>query len=111
VLFQQVDSISDVLGRAAEVVRGASPSITAFVGRDPGFAQHFMDNREKFAYVGFNLPFLLKGLARITDKGAYLNAYVCDVQVSMLPGFDPVLTAILGASNPSGKVENSAICR
>ncbi|MEV5834527.1 MCE family protein [Nocardia sp. NPDC052112] len=111
VLFQQVDSISGVLGQAAQVVRGASPALAAFVDRRPGFAQHFMDNREKFAYLGFNLPFLLKGLARITDNGAFLDAYVCDVSVSMLPGFDPLLVAILGSAGPSGEVENSAICR
>lgn len=111
VLFQQVDSISGVLGRAADVVRGASPAMTAFVERQPGFAEHFMDNKEKFAYLGFNMPFLLKGLARITDNGAYLDAYVCDVTASMIPGFDPLLAAILAARTPSGKVENSAICR
>ena len=111
VLFEQVDSISGVLSRAAEVVRGASPSMNAFVDRQPGFAQHFMDNKQKFAELGFNLPFLLKGMARVTDNGAYVDAYPCDVQVSMLPGFDPLLGAILGASNPGGKVENSAICR
>lgn len=111
VLFQQVDSISGVLGRAADVASGASPSLAAFVGRQPGFAQHFMDNREKFAYLGFNLPYLLKGMSRIADSGAHLDAYVCDITVSMLPGFDPLLAAILGGSNPNGKVENSAICR
>ncbi|MET9491268.1 MCE family protein [Nocardia sp. NPDC006630] len=110
-LFQQVDSISTVLGRAAEVVRGASPSITAFVNRQPGFAQHFIDNRGKFEYIGFNLPYLLKGLSRVTDNGAYVDAYACNVQVSMIPGLDPAMAAILGLSTPGGKAENSAICR
>ncbi|WP_024804342.1 MCE family protein [Nocardia sp. BMG51109] len=110
-LFQQVDAISGTLSRAAAVVQGASPSLNQFMDREPGFAEHFVQGKDKFAVVGFNLPFLLKGLARITNNGAYLDAYVCDVKVSMLPGVDPLMSQILGATTPSGKVENSAICR
>lgn len=110
-LFGQIDSISATVGRAAAVVQSASPALNQFVDRDPGFAQHFIDNKDKFAYVGFNLPLLLKGLARITDNGAYLDAYVCDVRVGMIPGVDPLIATILGQGTPSGKVEHSGICR
>ncbi|WP_280367508.1 MCE family protein [Nocardia wallacei] len=111
VLFGQMEAISGTLGRAAAVVRGASPALNQFVDREPGFAQHFVTGKDKFAYVGFNLPYLLKGLARITNNGAFLDAYVCDVKVSMIPGIDPLMSAILGQVTPSGKVENSGICR
>ncbi|MBB5915990.1 phospholipid/cholesterol/gamma-HCH transport system substrate-binding protein [Nocardia transvalensis] len=110
-LFGQIDAISGTLVRAADTVRGASPALNRFVDREPGFAQHFIDNKDKFAYVGFNLPYLLKGLARITDNGAYLDAYVCEVKVSMIPGVDPLMSAILGQATPSGRVEHSGICR
>ncbi|NKY42510.1 MCE family protein [Nocardia cerradoensis] len=110
-LFGQIDAISGTLSRAAAVVRGASPALNHIVDRDPGFAQHFIDNKDKFAYLGFNLPLLLKGLARITDNGAYLDAYVCDVRVGMIPGIDPLIATILGQGTPSGKVEHSGICR
>ncbi|MBB5915416.1 phospholipid/cholesterol/gamma-HCH transport system substrate-binding protein [Nocardia transvalensis] len=110
-LFGQVEAISGTLGRAADVVRGASPALNQFVDRRPGFAQHFVDGKDRFAYVGFNLPYLLKGLARITGNGSYLDAYVCEVKVSMIPGIDPLMSAILGQATPSGHVENSEICR
>ncbi|MQY18839.1 MlaD family protein [Nocardia macrotermitis] len=110
-LFNQVSSISAVVGRAAAVVRGSAPAMNDFVVRQPGFAQHFITNKQKFAYLGFNLPYMLKGLSRITNTGAYLNAYVCNVQVSAVPGIDPLMSQILGMTTPSGKVENSAICR
>jgi len=110
-LFGQVEDISKVLGRAADVVRGAAPQMNQFMDRQPGFAQHFIDNRQKFAYLGFNLPYVLKGMARVTDTGAYVNAYVCNVQVSVIPGVDPLISTILGQATGSGKVENSAICR
>ncbi len=110
-LFGEVSSISAVVGRAATVVRGAAPSMNDFIVRRPGFAQHFITNKQKFAYLGFNLPYMLKGLSRITNTGAYLNAYVCNVQVSAVPGIDPLMSEILGATTPSGKAENSAICR
>jgi phospholipid/cholesterol/gamma-HCH transport system substrate-binding protein len=110
-LFAQVDSISSVLSRAEAVVRGAQPSLAQFVGREPGFSQHFIDNKDKFAYLGFNLPALLKGMSHITDNGAYVDAYVCDISVSVVPGATALLTQMLELATPSGHVEHSPICR
>ncbi|MCX4091763.1 MlaD family protein [Nocardia sp. alder85J] len=110
-LFAQVDSLSAVLDRAARVVQGAQPQMSAFLTREPGFSKHFLDNRYKFAYLGYNLPLMLQGMARIVDNGAYLNAYVCNLRFSITPGVDPVVANLLALAAPSGKVENSAICR
>ncbi len=110
-LFGQVESLSGVLGRASQTVAGAAPAMNQFMSRQPGFAQHFIDNQQKFAYLGNNLPLLMKSLARITDTGAYLNAYVCNVTASILPGVDPLLSTILGATTPSHRPEYSPICR
>ncbi|MBH0776603.1 MCE family protein [Nocardia bovistercoris] len=111
IVLRQVGDISTVLDRAAQVVRGSAPELSAFITRRPGFVQHFLDNKGKFAYLGFNVPLLLKGMARIADDGAYVNAYACNVEASVIPGGDSLLEQLVGAATPGGAPENSAICR
>lgn len=110
-LMDQTGRIAAVLSDAATVVDGASPSLNEFMRREPGFASHFVDGRQRFAYLGFNLPLLLKSMVRATDSGAFVNAYVCDIAFSIVPGVDPVISQILGAASPTGRSQNSAICR
>ncbi|WP_280260381.1 MlaD family protein [Nocardia abscessus] len=110
-LMDQTGRIATVVADAAAVVDGATPSLNEFVGREPGFARHFVAGRERFAYLGFNLPLLLKSMVRATDSGAFVNAYVCDIGFSIVPGVDPVISQILGAASPTGRPQNSAICR
>ncbi|WP_216916556.1 MCE family protein [Nocardia noduli] len=110
-LLSQTSEIATVLDRAAQVVQGASPALNRFVEREPGFSQHFVDNKTNFAYLGFNIPLLLKSLTRIVDHGAYLNAYICNIEISMVPGVSPLIAQILGLATPSGRPEHSPICR
>ncbi|MEU1546204.1 MlaD family protein [Nocardia sp. NPDC005745] len=110
-LIEQTDRIATVVSDAASVVDGAAPSLNEFIRREPGFARHFVDGRERFAYLGFNLPLLLQSMVRATDSGAFVNAYVCDIGFGLVPGVDPVISRILGATSPSGHSQNSAICR
>ncbi|AHH19472.1 Mce family protein MceB [Nocardia nova SH22a] len=110
-LFQQLPEISAVLDRAAGVVDGASPALREFLTRQPGFSHHFLDEKDKFAYLGANIPLLLKSLTRIVDSGSYLNAYICDIRMSIVPDVNPLLAALLATATPGGTAENSAICR
>lgn len=110
-LLDQTTEIAAVVDRAARVVRDAAPALNRFVDRDGGFAEHFVTERQSFAYLGFNLPLLLQSLARIVDQGSYLSAYICDIGVSMVAGVDPVIARILGLASPSGHPEHSPICR
>ena len=110
-LIEQTTGIAAVLSDAAEVVDGASPSLNEFVRREPGFANHFVEGREKFAFLGFNIPLLMQAMVRATDSGAWVNAYVCDIGFSVVPGIDSMISQILGASSPTGRPQHSAICR
>ncbi|MFF0499988.1 MCE family protein [Nocardia aobensis] len=110
-LFDQVSEISGVLDRAAQVVDGARPAVSEFITRQPGFARHFLDNKDKFAYLGYNIPLLLKSLSRIVDSGSFLNAYICNIELSVVPQVNPLLSALLRAATPGGTPRNSAICR
>jgi phospholipid/cholesterol/gamma-HCH transport system substrate-binding protein len=70
-----------------------------------------VNNKQKFAFLGFNLPLMLKGLSLINNDGAYLDAYICNIQLGAIPGVDPLISAILGQATPSGKVQYTPICR
>lgn len=110
-LLDQTAQISTVVADAAAVIDGASPALTEFIDREPGFARHFVDGKERFAFLGFNLPQLFQSMIRATDAGAFVNAYVCDISFSIIPGIDPVIAQILGAASPTGRPQHSAICR
>lgn len=110
-LLTQSTEIAAVLDRAAQVVGGAAPSLAQFIAREPGFAQHFLENKDTFAYLGFNLPPTLESLARITGQGSFVNAQVCHIGFSMVPGIDALIAQILASASPTGQVQHSPICR
>ncbi|MFC8043345.1 MlaD family protein [Nocardia sp. NPDC057353] len=110
-LLTQTDRIAAVVTDAATVVDGAAPALTEFVHREPGLARHFVAGSDRFAYLGFNLPVLMQAMVRAVDSGAFVNAYVCDIRFSVVPGVDPVIARILGAASPTGAPQHSPICR
>ncbi|WP_330251334.1 MCE family protein [Nocardia sp. NBC_00565] len=110
-LFDSVDQVSAMVGRVSQIAAADQPALGEFLSRDPGFAQHFMDNKNKFEFMGENLPLLMKGLARISNSGAYIEGYICDVTISLLPGLSPLLPQIVDAISPSGTAQHTARCR
>lgn len=110
-LLTQTTDIAAVLDRAAQVVGGAAPALAQFIAREPGFARHFLENKDTFAYLGENLPPTLKSLARITGQGSFVNAQVCHIGFSMVPGADALITQILSLASPTGQLQHSPICR
>jgi len=110
-LVDSVDRMSTVIDSVARAATADQPAVNEFLARDPGFAQHFLDNKGKFEFLGFNLPLVLKGLARITQEGGYVEAYVCDVTVSMVPGLTPLIPQIVDGITPGGVARHTARCR
>ncbi|MFJ1454844.1 MlaD family protein [Nocardia sp. N2S4-5] len=110
-LLGSVDQASRVVDRAAQLARADAPMLDEFLRREPGFTQHFLDNEYKFEFMGDNLPLVLKGLARLAQSGAYVDAYVCDVSFSMVPGLAPLIPEIVGALTPGGVPAHTAKCR
>ncbi|WP_327100690.1 MCE family protein [Nocardia vinacea] len=110
-LFDSVDQIAKVVGRASEIVAADQPTLVEFLTREPGFTQHFLDNKAKFEYLGYNLPLILKGLARITQEGGYVDAYICEVTVSLVPGLTPLIPQIVDAVSPGGVAQHTSKCR
>jgi phospholipid/cholesterol/gamma-HCH transport system substrate-binding protein len=60
-----------------------------------------------------NVPLLLKGLARVTQEGGYVNAYACDVDFGLWKGLFNWFRAFVVAATPGNgnEVWHSPICR
>jgi phospholipid/cholesterol/gamma-HCH transport system substrate-binding protein len=106
-----MDQASIVGARLANVITDVQPDLKEWLAREPGFAKHFMENKQSFAYMGFNTPLLLKGLARFSQGGSYLDIYACHLTVSQFPRIDSLIDAIIRNATPGGKIQQSAKCR
>lgn len=110
-LLGALSTVSTTTDRMAELVDGIEPDLTEMLYREPGFTKHFQENKENFAYLGFNMPALMKGLSRVSQEGAYLNTYLCNFGVTVLPGLTNLVPTIVGLATPGGQPEYSPVCR
>ncbi|MEV0685439.1 MCE family protein [Nocardia sp. NPDC050378] len=110
-LLSTLDSAALVTGRMAAVLTEAEPDLNAMLYREPGFTRHFEENKENFAYLGFNLPALMKGLARVSQEGAYLSTYLCNFNITLLPALVALVPTVVGLATPGGQPRYSPICR
>lgn len=113
-LVASAGSIVSTVGRLASIVDAIAPDVQEFVGRQPGFLDYGLrDGRERFAYMAANLPFLLKGLARISQEGTYVNGYACDFDFSLWRGLYTWFRAFVAAATPGNGSElwHTQMCR
>ncbi|WKG13014.1 MlaD family protein [Nocardia sp. PE-7] len=110
-LLGSLTTVASVTGRLATVVDDVRPQLNEFLTREPGFTKHFEQNKDSFAYLGFNLPALLKGLARASQEGSYLNTYLCNMGVTFLPALATLVPTIVALASPTGTIQQSPICR
>jgi phospholipid/cholesterol/gamma-HCH transport system substrate-binding protein len=111
-LVFSVGSINSTAGRLATVVNNITPDLQEFVGRQPGFLDYGLhDGRQRFAYMAANLPFLIKGLARITQEGSYMNAYACDVDFALWRGLFNWFRAFVAWTTPGNETKHTQMCR
>lgn len=62
--------------------------------------------------MGANLPKMLKGLARVSQDGAYLNVYTCDLNLlGFFPGLNDVTPVIVNAATPGNQAKHTPKCR
>jgi phospholipid/cholesterol/gamma-HCH transport system substrate-binding protein len=114
VLAQTSTVVSDFNGRRPELVEstGTMARVIEMVPRQPGFTGHLVDIEPQLAFTGDNLPLMLKGLARITNEGAFGNAYACDLNVTgFFPGLNDVVPIIVNAATPGNKAAYTPRCR
>ncbi|MGE2733757.1 MCE family protein [Mycolicibacterium vaccae] len=109
----------DSMGSIAKVVRQLSTitdevyvPLNELVTRQPGFAKHMVGIEPQLAFIGANLPLMLKGFARITSEGSYANAYACNLDgTAFFPGLNDVTPIVVAAATPGNKARYTPKCR
>ncbi len=111
-LVSSMGSLSRVMRSLGDLTNEVNPSLQALITREPGFAAHLVTVEPQLAFMGANLPKLLKGLARVTGEGAYLNLYSCDLNaLGFFPGLNDVTTIIVDAATPGNTAQHTPKCR
>ena len=111
-LVSSMGSLSRVMRALGDVTNEVNPSLQALVKREPGFAAHLVTIEPQLAFMGGNLPKMLKGLARATNEGAYLNVYACDLNaLAFWPGLNDVTPIVVNAATPGNQAQHTPKCR
>lgn len=111
-LVASLGSLNQAAGRIAAIGDTTYPQLSELVYREPGFAQHLLGQRDQVAFLGSNVPLVLKGLARISGNGAYGNAYTCSLNMmGFFPGLNNLVPKIVRLASPGNVVKNSQKCR
>jgi phospholipid/cholesterol/gamma-HCH transport system substrate-binding protein len=111
-LVESVGSISRVTQQLSTIADEVYPALNELVLREPGFAQHMVGIEPQLAFTGANLPLLLKGFGRITNEGAFANAYACDLNATgFFPGLNDVVPIIVNAATPGNRAWHTPRCR
>ncbi|WP_395308309.1 MlaD family protein [Mycobacterium sp. AMU20-3851] len=111
-LVDSMGSIAKVVRQLSTITDEVYPSLNELVQRQPGFASHMVGIEPQLAFLGANLPLLLKGFARITGEGSYANAYACELNATgFFPGLNDVTPIIVNAATPGNKAQHTPKCR
>jgi phospholipid/cholesterol/gamma-HCH transport system substrate-binding protein len=111
-LVSSLGSLNAVAGRLTEIGDASYPQLSEMLHRKPGVAQHITDIEDQMAFLGTNLPVLMKGLARLSQDGAYGNGYVCTLNVlGFFPGLNNLVPTIVRYASPGQVVKNTQKCR
>ncbi|KUI10012.1 mammalian cell entry protein [Mycolicibacterium acapulense] len=111
-LVVSMGSIAKVVRQLSTISDEVYPSLNELVEREPGFAAHMVKVEPQLAFVGANLPLMLKGFARITGEGTYASAYACNLDgTAFFPGLNDVTPIVVDAATPGNKARYTPKCR
>jgi len=111
-LIPAMGSITTTLSRLATVTDNTYDDLSSLIDRQPGFTGQLSgEGRRRFAYFGSNLPFVLKGLARVTQEGSYANAYACNINTTIFAFLGRLIPSVVEHATPGGTIQQTPICR
>lgn len=111
-LVESMGSIAKVMRQLSTISDEVYLPLNELVQRQPGFAKHMIGIEPQLAFVGANLPLMLKGFARTTGEGAYVNAYACNLDgTAFFPGLNDVTPIVVAAATPGNQARYTPRCR
>lgn len=111
-LVSSMGSLSRVVRQLGAITNEVNPALQALLTREPGFAAHLVTIEPQLAFMGANLPKMLKGVARVSQDGQYLNVYTCDLNLlGFFPGLNDVTPVIVNAATPGNQAQHTPKCR
>ncbi|SHW03066.1 MCE-family protein Mce6B [Mycobacteroides abscessus subsp. abscessus] len=111
-LVDSLGSFRHVAQRLSTISDTIYPPLDELINRQPGVARHMVGIESQTAFLGSNLPVILKGIARVTQHGSYVNIYACDLNaLGFFPGLNIVLPIIVDAATPGNKAQHTPKCR
>jgi phospholipid/cholesterol/gamma-HCH transport system substrate-binding protein len=110
-LVASVGSINGAVGRLAQIVTAIYPDLQQLIARDPGFLAHLTgEGQQRFSATVTDLILVWKGLARMTQSGAYIDGYLCDINSTIFAFLSRSIPAIVRLASPGNIVQHSPIC-
>lgn len=111
-LVSSLGSVTHAVDRMSTIGDEIYPDLEEFIYREPGMTKHLVQNRDEVAFMGSNLPLILKGLARTAESGAYGNAYLCSLNImGFFPGLNELVPNIVQLASPGNQVRHTPKCR
>ncbi|WP_299565421.1 MlaD family protein [uncultured Mycolicibacterium sp.] len=111
-LIESMGSMAKVVRQLAAISDEVYQPLNELVQRQPGFAKHMLGIEPQLAFVGANLPLMLKGFARVTGEGTYANAYACNLNATaFFPGLNDVTPIVVAAATPGNTPRYTPKCR
>ncbi|AYM44051.1 MlaD family protein [Mycobacteroides chelonae] len=111
-LVSSVGSMAQSMRRLSKITDEVYPSLDELITRQPGFGQHVVSIEPQYAFLGANLPLTLKGLSRFYSEGAFINVYMCDLNLTgFFPGLNDVIPIIVNAATPGNVAQHTPRCR
>ncbi len=111
-LVTSTGSIDRSVERLAVIMAAVYPQLHDLIARQPGLLGLYTgDARQRLAVFGSNLPLVLKGIARATQEGSYVNGYICDINSTIFAFLSRVIPGTVKLASPGNVVQHSPICQ
>lgn len=110
-LVAQVGTIGTVINKVAEITETTFPQVQELIERQPGVLAHTVAYPDRVAYTAFNVPQVLKGIARTSEYGSYGNQYICDVNADIFAFLGRLIPAVVKNLTPGNVIRYSPMCR
>ncbi|KPG37954.1 MCE family protein, partial [Mycobacteroides immunogenum] len=111
-LVSSAGSLAQTMRRLSKITNDVFPSLDEIITRQPGFSKHVVGIEPQYAFLGDNLPIVLKGLSRFYSEGAFINVYMCDLNITgFFPGLNDVIPIIVNAATPGNVAQYTPRCR